>query len=288
MRRVHLFELEDQPWLPAVVRDAGTAYLAFAARVGSHARVLAPTLAELVRRTGETRIVDLCSGGGGPVIGITEALAREGVYVKAVLTDRFPNHGSLERAQASSQGRIELYPDPVDAKSVPDRLRGIRTMFNALHHFEPKTARAILADAAANMQPIAVFELVGRQLPLLASMLLAPLVVAVAIPLLRPFRLAWLPLTYLVPVIPLFVAWDGLVSCLRVYSERELRELVASIDSGPGYTWQIGRLPTRVPGAHVTFLTGGPLEPTTVGEPGHSEDRAHCAEHGQALLSAAP
>jgi len=43
-------------------------------------------------------------------------------------------------------------------------------------------------------------------------------------PTVRPFKPGWLVLTYL---IPLLVLWDGLVSCLRVYSTRELRALVA-------------------------------------------------------------
>ena len=44
MNRLHLVELEDQPWFPKVLRDAGTAYLAFASRVAGHAGALAPKL----------------------------------------------------------------------------------------------------------------------------------------------------------------------------------------------------------------------------------------------------
>ena len=75
MRHLHLFELEDQRWLPAVVRDAGTAYLEAAARLAGHAKVIAPILAEVLRRNGETRIVDLCSGGAGPIPTVIAELA---------------------------------------------------------------------------------------------------------------------------------------------------------------------------------------------------------------------
>ena len=47
MNRVHLFELEDQPWFPRVFRDAGTAYLEFAARVASRVGELEQQLARL-------------------------------------------------------------------------------------------------------------------------------------------------------------------------------------------------------------------------------------------------
>lgn len=32
--------------------------------------------------------------------------------------------------------------------------------------------------------------------------------------------------TYIIPIIPLFFAWDGYVSCIRGRTERELRELI--------------------------------------------------------------
>ena len=69
MRRRHLVELEDLPWWPRVFRDAATDYLVTAIR---HARVYdghAPRLAAAVKRAGADRIIDLCSGGGGPSPG---------------------------------------------------------------------------------------------------------------------------------------------------------------------------------------------------------------------------
>jgi hypothetical protein len=77
------------------------------------------------------------------------------------------------------------------------------------------------------------------------------------LPFMRPFRWGWLPLTYLLPIIPFFIFWDGTVSCLRCYSEDELREMTESIDA-PGYAWEIG--PIDLPGAPFkgTYLIGTP------------------------------
>jgi hypothetical protein len=36
MPRIHLFEIEDQPWCPAVMRDAGTDFLQFALKAGKN------------------------------------------------------------------------------------------------------------------------------------------------------------------------------------------------------------------------------------------------------------
>jgi len=42
VRRIHLFELEDQSWFPDVIRDAGTAYHRKASEISGHAELLAP------------------------------------------------------------------------------------------------------------------------------------------------------------------------------------------------------------------------------------------------------
>jgi hypothetical protein len=63
-----------------------------------------------------------------------------------------------------------------------------------------------------------------------------------------------------VPVLPLFVLWDGLVSCLRVYSPRELRALVDSLEPRhrDAYDWDIGRIRLPGPPVYATYLVGVP------------------------------
>lgn len=81
MRRLHLFEIEDQRVCPAVRRDGVTAYMELAAHAGRHARQLSPVLAQMVQRTGERRVSDLCSGSGGLLAGIVDGLAADGLAI---------------------------------------------------------------------------------------------------------------------------------------------------------------------------------------------------------------
>lgn len=39
--------------------------------------------------------------------------------------------------------------------------------------------------------------------------------------------------------VPIFVWWDGLVSVLRTYSEKELKGLVDSLDNKDAFVWEI-------------------------------------------------
>ncbi len=257
MTRLQLVELEDLDWFPKILRDGGTAYLEFVVRKSGHAALLAPTVQRTLEATGQTRIVDLCSGGAGPTRVVSETLEAAGLPVDVVLSDRFPNTVALAHAAAESRGRISVSPTPVDATRVPATLTGLRTIFNAFHHFPPDLARRILADAVAARQPIAVFEVVSREPLMLLALLFSPVSVTLTLPFWRPFRWPWLLWTWLIPVMQAFVLWDGLVSWLRIYSVDELRALVATIPS-PDWEWEIGTIRLGDAPAHATYLIGRP------------------------------
>ena len=257
MPRIHLFELEDQSWLPAVLRDAGTAYLRKIAEITGQGAQLAPVIGEALRRSGRRHIVDLCSGAGGPIADVVRALRDEGLDATAELTDLHPNADHLARLCEGEEDRLSWRREPLDATRLPEDAKGLRTLFNAFHHFRPEDARRLLEDAARAGQPIAVVEVVGRHPVVMLGIVFSTIASLFVVPFLRPFRWAYLPLTYIVPLIPLLIVWDGLVSCLRVYSERELEELTAGLDAG-GYSWEVTRIPLPPAPVPATALIGLP------------------------------
>jgi hypothetical protein len=255
MRRFHLFELEDQPWFPSTVRDLATDYLNFVQTTFELYTPMAPLLAEAMKSAGVTRIVDLCSGGAGPLPILVDTLAARGVLMTATLTDLYPNIRAFERAKFRSKGRIDFYREPVDARALPRSLTGLRTLFNGFHHFTPDDAWAVLRNAAVDGQPIAIFEMSERTPRMLLGVLLTPLFVLLLTPFIRPFlwrRLFW---TYLVPLVPLTCLWDGIVSQLRAYTVAELRQMAE--EAGP-MRWQAGQAPLPIGRGRLTYLIGIP------------------------------
>ena len=59
--------------------------------------------------------------------------------------------------------------------------------------------------------------------------------------------------TYLIPIVPLFVLWDGVVSSLRTYSVEEMKELTGELKGAENYAFEIGREPSG-PGAMLYLL----------------------------------
>jgi hypothetical protein len=259
--RLHLFEIEDQPWCPVIVRDLATDYLHFLEAKFELHRPVVGLLGRLLRTTGATRVIDLCSGGGGPIPALQRALASEGLSVPFVLTDRFPNLDAFKRIEAQQAlDGISFIAGAVDARAVPAELIGVRTLFNAFHHFRPVDAVAVLRDAANRGQPIGIFEIPDRTFRnSVSTLLLVPLVVMLTTPWIRPFRWSRLLWTYVVPLVPLICWWDGVVSQLRAYRVDELEQLAAAAGAH-SYTWEAGRIPIASMPGSLTYLLGVPRQ----------------------------
>jgi hypothetical protein len=252
--RLQLFELEDFAWFPATIRDLATEYLEFMqTKLKLHEPML-PVLRDILERSGAEQIVDLCSGSGGPVVPIMQALGSEGIACRFVLTDRFPSLQSVERLARVYPDKLSYVAAPVSADAVPVALTGLRTLFNSFHHFAPSAARSVLADAAGARQPIAIFEIPERSVATILPFLFTPLYVALATPWIRPFQWKRLFWTYMVPLVPLLCWWDGMVSAWRAYTPEEMMQFTSGLMD---MEWSAGKTPIR-PMGHVTYLTGVP------------------------------
>ncbi len=257
MKRMSLFEFEDFRWFPGSIRECLTLYIATMHRVMETHRVLAPLLARALKATGTVEIVDLCSGAGGPLPKTAvELAANHGVVPSVTLTDLFPNTEAAERINAASAtAHVRYHSSSVDAGQVPEGLRGVRTMIGSFHHMPPKVARRILQDAFERRQALCVMEISDNSQPRWLWWTAIPAIVLMVFlmtPFIRPLRLRQVLLTYLIPVLPLVIAWDGAVSNARTYSEDDLKELLVGLEA-PDYRWEINR--PRAPGAPARMIT---------------------------------
>jgi hypothetical protein len=253
MSRVQLFELQDLDAWPTSFGDAGTAYLRTIERAAGAPALLAPAVADALDQSGCDRMIDLCSGAGGPVVDIVDALRADGREVDLILSDIAPNRVALGSLAARG---VKVHGSPVDAAAVPRELTGLRTIFNAFHHFDDALALRVLEDAVEARQPIAIFELSERSMATVVFSTFIPLLVWLVMPFVRPMRLSWLVFTYLIPILPLSIAWDGFVSHLRTRSPAELRALVAKLDA-PGWSFTAERVKGSR-GLAFTMLRGLP------------------------------
>ena len=254
MQRQRWFEIHDQSWFPAFLRDLVTEALETVWNQNRTYFPIAGRLRAALRRSGAGRIVDLCSGGGGPWTGLLPEIAA-GRTIPVCLTDFYPN--ARLQARAARDG-MTAWTQSVDARHVPAELRGFRTIFSSFHHFDPVAARAMLADAFEHREGIAVFEGARRNAWTLLATTAMPFLGVRAALTARPRRWDRLFWSCVLPVVPATLWIDGILSCLRSYSLDDLRELIAGL-SAPDYEWQIGDEPGgRVP---IRYVVGIPVTP---------------------------
>ncbi len=261
MARMQLVELEDLRWMPATWRNQLTEVLRFVLTTFRLYQPAVPMLQKLMRHMGTQKVVDLCSGSSGPWEWLLPRLERTGCKPQVTLTDKYPNFETLSRIKGRNRGRIDFMTSSVDARNVPAFLDGIRTIFTGFHHLPPEIGFGVLKDAKDNRKAIALFEFTSRKPVSMILMALTPVMIWLMAPFIRPFHFQRFFWTYVIPVMPFFVTWDGIVSNLRTYSPEELEEMIRPLRD-EDYVWEIGEQwspwPFRMP---ITYLLGYPRQP---------------------------
>lgn len=266
MTRPHLFEFIDLSWYPASLRDLQTD--AIGRMSGPAFDGAAPIIRDTLARTRESRVVDLCSGGGGPWARLRTLLDEGEGTVPITLTDHYPNLPRFVRLREESNGQVDFVPHAVDANAVPVELGGMRTMFNAFHHLRPDEAVSVLRDARDAGVPVAIFDVKSARadasslVQALVFFALAPILFYLTYFFLTPtlgrLTLPRLLFTYVIPVVPIVTCWDFLVTALRAYTKAELQTMVAGLGR-EDYVWHVGEIGTKQ--LPVTYVVGYPRGP---------------------------
>jgi hypothetical protein len=228
------------------------------------------------REGGAELVLDMASGAGGPLPAALGSLPppkhphqekekekekeKEGVHL--ILTDYFPQL-ELWQAKFSMIPNVSFCSDSVDATALDvervvthahiessHRKPILRTICGAMHHFNPKEMKSIMRDAIHNGDSVLFLEALERTpfslffMPLVA-MLLAYLVPLLLLPQVVTSRdpsvwKSWVLrcLFTLIPVIPVVLWIDAVLSTLRLYTHVEWEELVQDVDEDRKYRWK--------------------------------------------------
>jgi len=256
MKRKQLFEFEDLRWFPKRIRNYGTDFLQFVSNQFDFYRSVIPVLEKGIEKSTSNTIIDLGSGGGGGWKKIAEHLKKDKVTFKVIFTDFFPNLHAFQTAIQQDPEIFSFEEVSVNALDVPLKLKGLRTMFLSFHHFEPNDAKQILQNAVDANQPIAIFEGQERNIGNVIKFMLSPINVFLTAPFIKSFKFGRLIFTYLIPIVPLFVLWDGVVSALRTYTIPEMEEMTKALNNTDSFVWEVGKKKER--GITILYLLGIP------------------------------
>jgi hypothetical protein len=240
MKRRHLPELEDETWFPTFLRDYGTDYLQFLVNATGFYKDLVPTIQRGLAKAKQKVIVDIAAGGGGGWKKLGPKLKEAEPNAKVILTDYFPNLDAFKALEKKDPSFYSYKAESVNALDVPKDLQGFRTQFLSFHHFRPDDATKILQNAVDCQSPIMIVEVTernpGNVIKMLSTILISPFL----IPFTGPFKIGRLFFTYIIPIMPFFIAWDGIASVYRSYHPSEIEAMTKTLKNGDSFTWEIG------------------------------------------------
>jgi hypothetical protein len=242
LRRRHLFEWNDAAWAPVALRETIVEALSRTLAWGRILHGAAAPFRAFLERTDAREVLDLCSGAGGPAVILADELVRAGVRPpRFILTDLHPQIASWERLRRRHPETLDFIREPVDATRIPHDLRRgrARVIVNALHHLPPELAGPVLRGASGDGPGVFVVEGFERNPLRFGAFAPAGIPALLVNPLLTDtHRLEKVALTWLTPAALAASVWDGVVSTLRVYTEEELRRMVAPV--GDAFDWTYG------------------------------------------------
>ncbi len=261
MGRIHCRELHERPGCPGIFRDGLTDFLSFLA---AYSGIYAPAEKMLARLLDQSvsplLYTDLCAGAGFYELYFARRLSgRSGRVAKVRLTDLFPNANWPELARIAPD-KIEFVADSCPAETALERYPGLHVMFSSLHHFEPSEVAGLLKCAARNRRTLVMFDYSQRNFwASLPPMLLGPFFMYAVSFLVWPFswkRLFW---TNVLPVLPVLLAIDGVLSQLRAYTPTELAQMAENAGLPPDCRTEAGELPIFGGRGKVGYLLVEPL-----------------------------
>ena len=209
-------------------------------RLGGITAALATQYRALVEASGTRQVLELASGSGETSADLhARAGFRSPSGVMLIFSDLAPRQGHWAGIGERYSVAVQTVGEPVDATEVPAELGAGRVwlVVNAFHHLAFDQAAALLGRAAQSASGIFIAENFGANM--LATLPCG--VVGMLAAFLNPAltgrdRVSKAVFTYLIPLIPLVVAWDGLVSALRMHRPADVQSMIAP---WPAWEWEL-------------------------------------------------
>lgn len=257
--RMQLFEFIDLPGTPEPLRDVVVEALSRTMDWGRMTRAMVPAFRAFLDASGAKEVLEIGSGAGGPVRVLIREISRTGeAPPRFILTDLHPRVEAWTALRNEHPDVVDFEASPVDATRIPASIAAgrVRCIINTLHHLPPSLAQSVLRDAVRGSAGVFVSEGFERNPLRYLSFAPAGIPALLATPLLSPRdRIAKALFTWASPLSFLVSVWDGTVSTLRVYTEDELREMVAPF--GDGFRWVYGTY-DYAPFGRGTYFYGVP------------------------------
>jgi len=229
---MRLFEFGDLKEMPSLYHLYLRRYLVFFYKVFGYYKLWVPAFSDFLEETKAEKIMECCSGAGEALELLESQLdSTQFNSVHYLLSDIQPRFEFVSKFNLEKEGRFHYIAESVDVTQLKVDLDCPKVFINSFHHFSQPQVENIFKSVLGNGNEILILEYVRNSLLGYLSMLMGPIVVLLTLPfVVKPKHFPIMALfTYLVPLFPLMVLWDGMVSCMHEYNAKQLRGIATGL-----------------------------------------------------------
>tara|TARA_Y100000780_G_scaffold196518_2_gene186634 strand:+ start:142267 stop:143058 length:792 start_codon:yes stop_codon:yes gene_type:complete len=231
--RVNSFEFGDLSSVPAFYHQFLREFMSKIYFVFGIHKLWRKEISEFVERQGAESIHDPCAGSGYVNQLIFESLDKNlgaKFYLSDLMTDESPEFAK----QINSLGYQDLKfaEESIDLLKIEASKQMPKMFVNSFHHFNNEQVKEILKNTLGQGKEILVLEYCRKTPDSLVSMLFGGVLSLLFFPFVveKKFIIPSFIFTYLIPIIPFMLVWDGIVSCLRTHTISSLKQILVELN----------------------------------------------------------
>ena len=259
--KIRSFEFNDWPQCPTFIRESILEVLGKSIRDAGVYDALAPHFIQLYQDADVKNVLEFGAGSGESTAIFMDAVLQAGQAPPRIyISDLYPM--TTVMAQTCDRYPELLHPvkESVDVCHPPETPpHDMRMVLSAFHHFDRATARRFLLDAQQKGLTIFIAEPFTENLQAFLPLFLHGFISLARNGVLSPkSRFLKFVFTFLIPIIPLCLLWDGLISMMRMYTKEDFMDITESFPpTAPAYIWKHIQVPIPL-GGTGSLLIGQP------------------------------
>lgn len=241
---MRLFEFGDLKWIPHLYHYYLRVYLIFFIRLIGYDKLWAKQTESFIEGNSADSVMEYGSGSGEPLIQMVSQInSTKAKSLNYVMSDLKPLPEFVNKVNDQSPENFSYIETPVDAtKNKPSDGQAV-IFINSFHHLSPEIAQEVIKNNLENGNEMLILEYVRNNPLAYLSMFGGLLLILLTLPFV--VKLKHLPIavlfTYIIPLFPLMVFWDGLVSCRRAYGKKFFEQVVKDVQAPISVSTDINR-----------------------------------------------
>lgn len=254
------YQLSHATWMPNVVKVLMTEFLDFIVKMVNANRPFLPLLKTAKGTASEIYLLAPQVGGSSALL-VPDLQKIDEIKKITLLTDdltaaRYQHLLALEGVLKPPYEQATLAQIPRQERSQGEGINR-RAVFsiNQSHLLTDEEFIQLLKTLEQKFDQIMIGEGNNKSIRQIIGMtILAPLVAVFAAFFIKPFRWSRLFFTFVIPILPVMITWDGLVALIRIRNPKRLKEIVEA--SGlQDWHWESGKLQNNR-GGFIIYLNG--------------------------------